>query len=75
MSGLAAVRARWIAQLGDLAAIELPGQLPLSVREAGKLRRDHPGLTHAQLAEQMGVSTRTFERHLRIFLDLVACPV
>lgn len=55
MSGLAAVRARWIAQL------------PPSVREAGELRRDYPGLTHAQLAEQMGVSTRTVEPRLRVF--------
>ncbi len=61
---------RWITQLGDLTALELPDR----VRQAGELRRDHPDLTHAQLAEQMGFSSRTFERHLMVFLDLVHAP-
>lgn len=67
---LAAARCRWIPQLGDLTALELPDR----VRQAGELRRDHPDLTHSQLAEQMGDSSRTSERHLKMFLVLVDAP-
>lgn len=76
MSAMGVARAEWIAQLGDLGAVTLPGRqrMAAGVREAGELRRDHPGLTHGQLAALMGVSTRTYERRLRVFLGLVGAP-
>lgn len=59
----AMAEAKWIAGLGDLSTYGLTK----SVQRAAELRRDHPKLTQAQLAAQMGIPLARFQNLLPQF--------
>lgn len=64
----AIAESQWISGLGDLSTYGIAKR----VQRAAELRRDHPGLTQAQLAGQMGISHRTFRDLLYRFRIAVA---
>ncbi|RIT36744.1 hypothetical protein D2E76_15905 [Mycobacteroides abscessus] len=59
----AALDAKRIAELGDLTAYRLSPR----VRRAAELRRDHPELSHPQLAAHMGITAAAYSGLLARF--------